>query len=201
VSDTPLVQPLVITIDARTGFGPEFSHPYEKALGDLKDVYRDEQAYVALVESSGQQVAYQVNATAPHDRTGELIVGTSIVYPGKVGDEFAMTRGHIHQIHDRAEMYFCLAGHGVMLLETLGGEVRALEMRPGQVVYVPGGWIHRSVNVGPETLVTLFAYSADAGQDYSVIERSRGMAKLVVDDGQGSWTLRDNVGYEPRAAE
>jgi glucose-6-phosphate isomerase, archaeal len=199
VSDTPLVRPSVFTISAATGFGPEFSHRYQKALGELKCVYRDEQAYVALAETSGGQVSYEVNATAPHDRPGELIVGTSVVYPGKVGDEFAMTRGHIHQIHDRAEMYYCLAGHGVMLLETLGGETQALEMRAGQGVYVPGGWIHRSVNVGSETLVTLFTYAADAGQDYSVIERSRGMAKLVVDDGQGSWWLRDNADYAPRA--
>ena len=95
-------------------------------------------------------------------------------------------------------MYYCLAGHGVMLLESLDGEVEAIEMRETQMVYVPGGWIHRSVNVGQETLITLFCYPSDAGQDYSIIERSFGMSKLVVDDGEGSWKLLDNPDYLPR---
>lgn len=199
MSQVPLVRPLAVTIDAATGHGPEFPDHYEKTFADLHSVYRDERAIAALLESSAPQIAYQVFSTGTKDRPGELIVGTSIVQPGKAGDEFYMTRGHIHRIHERAEMYFCLAGHGVMLLETLDGETEALEMRAGEMVYVPGGWIHRSVNVGAETLVTLFCYAADAGQDHTIIARSNGMAKLVVDDGHGAWQLRDNPDYTPRS--
>jgi glucose-6-phosphate isomerase, archaeal len=198
VPDQTLVEPIVITIDAASGIGSGFSGRYAKTMGDLTKVYRDEQAFLALAKESRDDVAYEVFATPPQEQAGELIVGTSVVYPGQVGDEFFMTRGHIHQIHGRAEMYYCLSGHGVMLLESLDGEVNALEMRTGQVVYVPGGWIHRSVNVGSGTLVTLFTYAADAGQDYTIIERSNGMAKLVVNDGQGGWCLRDNPDYTPR---
>ncbi|MFO7531482.1 MAG: glucose-6-phosphate isomerase family protein [Candidatus Limnocylindrales bacterium] len=121
--DQTLVEPIVITIDAASGIGSGFSGRYAKTLGDLTKVYRDEQAFLALAKESRDDVAYEVFATPPQEQAGELIVGTSVVYPGQVGDEFFMTRGHIHQIHGRAEMYYCLSGHGVMLLESLDGEV------------------------------------------------------------------------------
>jgi glucose-6-phosphate isomerase, archaeal len=50
--------------------------------------------------------------------------------------------------------------------------------------------------------VTMFCYAADAGQDYSLIERAGGMATLVVQDGDGGWTTRpnpDHTGYPPQA--
>lgn len=190
--------PIVVSIDVESGRGPEFINEYEKFYGDLQGVYRDKVAFSDLVETSAKESAYRVFATAGESRPGELIVGTSTLQPGKVGDEFNMTRGHIHQINDRAEMYYCLSGHGLMLLENLAGEVEAIEMQMAQMVYVPGGWIHRSVNIGATPLVTLFCYSSDAGQDYSIIEKSNGMAMLVVDDGQGSWKLRANPDYLPR---
>ena len=193
-----LVRPIAVAIDTKSGFGLEFADTYEKSFGDLHGVYRDERAFVGLLKNDAGKTAYRVFSTSDEAQTGELIVGTSVVQPGKVANEFNMTRGHIHRIQERAEMYYCLAGHGVMLLESLDGEVEAIEMRETQMVYVPGGWIHRSVNVGQETLITLFCYPSDAGQDYSIIERSFGMSKLVVDDGEGSWKLLDNPDYLPR---
>jgi glucose-6-phosphate isomerase, archaeal len=44
-----------------------------------------------------------------------------------------------------------------------------------------------------------FAYPADAGQDYAIIERSGGMRARVVMDGDG-WKLVDNTSYRPRSA-
>ena len=108
-----------------------------------------------------------------------------------------MTRGHIHALPDRAEIYHCIAGRGVMLMESPDGDVRALEMTPGAVAYVPPYWTHRSVNVGADTLITVFCYSADAGQDYGPIERAGGMRRLIVEDGQGGWRLEENPRYRP----
>ena len=54
----------------------------------------------------------------------------------------------------------------------------------GTVSYVPGGWAHRSVNVGAEPLVFFAAYVGDAGHDYDTVERT-GFPVLIVagDDG------------------
>ena len=46
----------------------------------------------------------------------------------------------------------------------------------------------------------MFCYPADSGQDYTVIERSRGMRLLIVSDGGGGWTAVDNPRYLPRSA-
>jgi glucose-6-phosphate isomerase len=172
---------------------------YEKRLGDMGGVYRDDAAYrSALDEKGGDFLVYRVEEHRNATGEGALIIGTSTLQPGRYGDEFAVTRGHLHAKADRAELYYCLSGTGVMLLETLDGRSEALPMRPGEAVHVPGHWVHRSVNVGTEPFVTLFCYGADAGQDYELIARAGGMKSLVVADGAGAWTTRpnpDHVGY------
>jgi len=58
-----------------------------------------------------------------------------------------------------------------------------------------------ALNTGTERLATLFCYAADAGQDYSIIERAGGMKSLVVVDGDG-WAIQpnpDHRGYQPVA--
>ena len=112
-----------------------------------------------------------------------------------------MTRGRLHNKADRAELYHCLSGRGVMLLETLDGG-QAVPLIPGEAVHVPGHWVHRSVNVGDEPFVTLFCYAADVGQNYGLIADAGGMAQLVMADGIGGWTTRpnpDHVGYRMEA--
>jgi glucose-6-phosphate isomerase len=184
------------TLSGRTG-------SYDKFLGDLEGVYLDDAAYKAAVVSLGaDRLVYRVEEHRNVDGPGALIIGTSTLLPGRVGEEFAVTRGHLHSIPDRAELYHCLSGAGVMVLETVDGRSRTVAMTPGDVVHVPGHWIHRSVNVGPQPFVTLFCYSADAGQNYRIIEEAGGMANLVVSDGKGGWVARPNprhVGYD-RAA-
>jgi glucose-6-phosphate isomerase len=172
---------------------------YEKRLGDMAGVYRDEAAFRRVLAEKGPDfLVYRVEEHRNLDVEGALIIGTSTLQPGRYGDEFAVTRGHLHAKADRAELYYCLSGAGVMLLETLDGRSEALPLRPGEAVHVPGHWVHRSVNVGDEPFVTLFCYGADAGQDYELIRRAGGMSALVVADGAGSWTTRpnpDHVGY------
>ena len=172
---------------------------YEKRLGDMAGVYRDEAAFRRVLAEKGPDfLVYRVEEHRNLDVEGALIIGTSTLQPGRYGDEFAVTRGHLHAKADRAELYYCLSGAGVMLLETLDGRSEALPLRPGEAVHVPGHWVHRSVNVGDEPFVTLFCYGADAGQDYELIRRAGGMSALAVADGAGSWTTRpnpDHVGY------
>lgn len=182
---------------------------YDKRLGDLGGVYRDDNAWrQAVAERGADTIAYSVDDQRyAEDRTGAtpsgaLIVGTSMLQPGLFGQEYAMTRGHLHAIADRAELYHCLSGHGVMLLETVEGHSEAVELTAGEAVNIPGHWIHRSVNVGSEPFVTLFCYAADAGQDYGIIAEAGGMRSLIVRNGN-DWTTTsnpDHVGYR-RAEE
>jgi len=172
---------------------------YEKRLGDMAGVYRDDEAYrKALADKGPEFLVYRVEEHRNVDGAGALIIGTSTLHPGRYGDEYAVTRGHLHAKADRAELYYCLGGTGVMLLETLDGRTETYPLRAGEAVHVPGHWVHRSVNVGDEPFVTLFCYGADAGQDYELIRRAGGMKSLVVAEGAGGWSTRpnpDHVGY------
>lgn len=188
-------EPFATVISPATGIGDGFAAHYRKTFADMFGVYQETGG---KLDAKGDELSYEVFSTAPSDLPGALTVGTSVLEPGRIGEEYVLTRGHLHRIADRAEMYFGLRGHGVMLLENLEGETHALEIVPGSLVYVPGGWLHRSVNVGSDVLVTLFCFSADSGQNYEIVEQAGGMKKLVVDDGLGSWMLKDNPRYVPR---
>ena len=69
--------------------------------------------------------------------SGDIAYGTSIVYPGRIGDEYYMTKGHFHKVLDTGEIYFCLSGQGYMLMENPEGDVQWEKFVPGQGVYVP----------------------------------------------------------------
>jgi glucose-6-phosphate isomerase len=169
-------------------------------IEDLEGIFARADAFERLARDRGRDLVYEVHEfrperVAPH----ELIFGTSMLQAGKVGEEFFMTRGHIHTRTDRPEIYFCQTGRGVLHMEAPDGTTKPIEMAVGSVVYVPSFWIHRSVNVGDEPFVTTFCYPSDAGQDYEIIDRSCGMRTLIVDDGDGGWVEEDNPRYRPRS--
>ena len=174
---------------------------YRKTFGDLAGLYADEAAFAALLERRRGDVAYEVTSYTPGTKVSDLITGVTRMEPGQVGDEYFMTRGHIHAKGDRPEIYYGQAGRGVMQLESPEGEVRLLEVGPQSICYVPPFWIHRSVNVGAEDFVMMFAYPADSGQDYSIIERAGGMRVRLVDDTQGGWKAVDNPDWRARTGD
>lgn len=169
-------------------------------LRDLTGIFADDAAYRQRLDATPDAPAYEVHEFRPSDSPGDLISGLSILHPGRVGAEFLMTRGHIHARPDRPEIYACQSGHGLMHMEAPDGATHPIEMRPGDVVYVPPHWIHRSVNLGAEDFVTLFCYPADAGQDYGVIAEAGGMRTLIVAQGGDGWAEVPNPRYRPRDA-
>lgn len=188
----PVAEPALLEVDAVNGLFAGRSERYEKHLADLDGLYRDAEAFETALRADSGEPVYWVESSTPEQGRGALTIGLSVLQPGRIGDEFAMTRGHLHAQAEFAELYYGIAGSGVMLLESVAGESRAVPITPGVAVHVPGGWVHRSVNVGADKLVTLFAYATEAGQDYGIIERAGGMQQLVVTDGDGGWTTRPN---------
>jgi len=187
-----------LVVDPPTGALEGSTSTYEKRLGDLEGLYLDAEAFATRAADEADTIVYTVHDLRPSERTGDVIVGTSSLEPGRIGDEYYMTRGHLHAIADRPEVYHCVHGHGVMLMEDETGTTDAIEMTPGTVAYVAPGWIHRSVNVGDERFVTVFTYPADSGQDYDVIADAGGMASRVVVDGDDGWKIVDNGRYTGR---
>lgn len=185
-----IIRPFTFKVDTENEIIPSYDHSIIRKLSSMKGQYMDEEAYKKLLEE-GDIVLYEVYEKLVPEIPGELIQGMSIVHPGKVGKEYFMTKGHFHSILETAELYFCLKGHGYMMMETKDGMWQAEELKPGIALYVPGGWAHRSINVGDkEDLVTLFCYPANAGHDYATIEE-KGFRKLIIEE-NGKPTIIDN---------
>lgn len=168
----------------------EYDNHIERRLSAMKGQFLDADAFQAML-ADDDALLYEVYEIKRPEIAGELLNGLSIVHPGKVGDEYYMTKGHFHTVLETSEVYYCLKGEGVMVMETPEGEWAVEPLRPNSVLYVPPRWAHRSVNTSlTEDLVTFFVYPGDAGHDYGTIE-TQGFRKLVVER-NGSPAIVDN---------
>ena len=195
-----MAEPMRCRVDVGEGRLEGGSGRYEKRLSDLAGLYADAEAFDALLRHDGDRVAYAVEDLRPSSDSGDMVFGVTRMAPGRVGDEFFLTRGHIHATANRPEIYYGESGTGLMLMESPAGETRIVEVGPRVVCYVPPFWIHRSINVGSDDLVMTFAYPADSGQDYDIIARSGGMAQRIVRAAGGGWRAISNAAYRPRTA-
>jgi glucose-6-phosphate isomerase len=197
-----LPEPRMCQVNVETGLMANASGHYKKTYDDLAGLYADSAAFAALLAQRAGQVAYEVTQYIPENAgRGDMIFGLTRMEPGKVGDEYFLTRGHIHARANRPEVYYGQKGTGLMILESPEGDVRICEVGPQSICYVPPYWIHRSVNVGLGDFVMHFSYPADSGQDYGIIERSGGMRARIVDDGTGGWKQVANPAWRARSAE
>lgn len=187
-----LTKAFLVNFDLKTGLSPD-RRPTPRPLSKMAGMFQDQQAFARMV-AQGDPLVYEFFELGLPETVGDVAFGTSITYPGQVGDEYFMTKGHFHTILDTAEVYYCLSGQGCMLMENPEGDVQLQELRPGAALYVPKRYAHRSVNTGSEQLVTFFAFRADAGHDYGTIE-SKGFRKLVVER-DGKPTLIDNPNWQ-----
>lgn len=136
-------------------------------LSDLAGVFLE--GPVELLEH-GDRRLYEFAQVTPGQGPGHLAFGVARLKPGKVGREYHMTQGHFHAVRETAEVYFCLAGEGVLLCEAPGEGPQELSFTPGVVGYVPPGWAHRVVNTGSTELIFLAVVDAGAGHEYGVEE-------------------------------
>ena len=186
---TTLNVPATVTaFDLTTGLAAS-REPLRRRLSAMADMYADADA-VAAELAAGDPLVYEFYDMEVPATSGDVAYGTSVVAPGKVGDEYYMTKGHFHTVLDTAEIYFCLAGRGYMLMENPEGDVQWAEFVPGQGVYVPRRYAHRSINTGTAPLITFFAFPGHAGHDYGTIEQ-KGFRKLCVER-EGAPSFVDN---------
>jgi glucose-6-phosphate isomerase len=173
-------RPALVGLDATTGAVAPFTGRYAKRLSDMEGMFRNEAARVAALREGGDPVVYEV--IEYRQEGADQFFGTTTIAAGTVDGEFYMTRGHFHRRDDRGEVYFTLAGRGLLVLETRDGRTDVVEMREGTAAAIPPGWAHRSVNTGAGPLVFSWVCAVDAGNDYAAI-RERGLRKLVLQRG------------------
>ena len=165
----------------------------ERRLSDLRGSFRDETAYRAAL-SAGNPLVYAVTSVEPASGDGQLHYGLGVLFPGKIGDEYFLTKGHYHSCRAASEVYVGLKGEGLMLLEDEGGGAfREVPLRANSAVYVPGFTAHRTVNTGSGPLVYLGIYPSNAGHDYGAIARNNFRMVVVERDGVPSVEARENA--------
>ncbi|MDE7004511.1 MAG: cupin domain-containing protein [Oscillospiraceae bacterium] len=183
----------VLDFDLRTGLSRGLD-TQKRYLSQMKGMFADAGAYDKALER-GDPVIYEFHSLPMEENPGDFSFGCSILNPGKIGREYYFTKGHFHTLLMTAEVYYCLKGHGYMMLENEEGDWSAQEIKAGQAVYVPKGYAHRSINVSSdEQLVTFFVYRSDAGHNYGTIE-SKGYRKLLVESG-GKPAVIDNPDWK-----
>ena len=165
-----------LAFDLKTGFSRK-AEVTRRYLSQMRGLFYDESAYEQVLAQEDPLV-YEFYELGCPEREGDLSFGTTVLYPGTVGAEFFMTKGHFHTRLMTSEVYYTLSGQGYMLLENTEGDWRALPLSAGQAVYVPRGYAHRTVNSGAEPLVVFYTFDADAGHDYGTIE-TRGYRHMI----------------------
>jgi glucose-6-phosphate isomerase, archaeal len=153
-----------------------------RTLRQMDGLYQNRTAWE---EMDLDTIVYRVQwyAPVPEGTEGGLFWGTTMIEPGRVGEEFFMTYGHRHVKQNRAEYYSCIQGTGVLIMMDASGRTWIEGMTPGSVHYIRGDATHRVANTGQSLLKFLACWPSDAGHDYDVI-RGRGFgARLVARNG------------------
>ena len=162
-----------------------------RRIQDLGDIFYDQRAFAALPKD---KTVYEVVSAfpVPDGTEGGLFIGITYIHPGKVGDEYFMTKGHFHKIRNRAEIYICMEGEGMLILMNEDRtHTWAEKMEPGSIHYINGFTAHRTANTGSGILSFGACWPSDAGHDYDTISEN-GFSKILVDRG-GIPTLVDRA--------
>lgn len=136
------------------------------SLGDLAGVFADQESWH---QHDPSQTVYSVEMFDSPSGEGELYVGVTHLNPGRVGDEYFMTRGHFHARREQGEVYFGLRGEGLLLLQDEQGQTRLERVLPGSIHIIPGFTAHRLINTGDAVLSALAVWPSQAGHDYAAL--------------------------------
>jgi glucose-6-phosphate isomerase, archaeal len=168
-SNTSPLEPFGVQFDLAAGIMQDPHDHIVRRASDMRGYYADPAALEQLITSGSDPIHYETFESCVPEEAGHVKFCVSQLYPGRVGEECFMTKGHYHTRAETAEVYLCLRGRGLMMMKTAEGDCRWEDMIPGRLVYVPPYWAHRSINTGDEPLVSLCVYPGEAGHNYGDI--------------------------------
>lgn len=83
--------PFTFGIDLAEATLDKYDNHIKRTLSSMKGQYLDQAAYEAML-AENDTLLYEVYETRRPEISGELLNGLSVLHPGKVGDEYFMTR-------------------------------------------------------------------------------------------------------------
>ncbi len=183
VDGTSFLDPFVVDVDLDNGAMPNATNHLVRRASNMRGYYQDEKALEALI-ADGDPLHYEVFEVPVPEEYGHLMYCISKLQPGRVGDEFFMTKGHYHTVLQTGEIYLGLRGEGYMVMKTPDGVFNSQPIARCKMVYVPPYWAHRSVNVSDEPLVSFCVYPGDAGHNYGDIVEQGFPKGVFLEDGK-----------------
>jgi glucose-6-phosphate isomerase len=160
-----------------------------RKLSDMREMFFDTESEIRILERE-DPIIYSFSEKILPEENGHLQLATTTIQPGKIGEEYFMTKGHYHRRLDTSEVYIGLEGKGCLLIQTADGDFVSIEIRKGVVAYIPPYWGHRMVNTGKIPFIFFAVYPGDAGHNYGDIERT-GFVKILIEK-EGKPLLVDN---------
>jgi glucose-6-phosphate isomerase, archaeal len=170
-------QPTAVQFDIMTGQIEPCSVYDPRHVSHLAEMFYD-QAAVEQAISNGDPAVYEIRHTHFVTRNSDMALGVSTIFPGTVGDEYYMTKGHVHERDDQPEIYYCVRGIGLLLMDDFNGDFQAAPFNAGTIVHIPPQYAHRVVNTGADLLIFVSAFHLAAGHNYGPV-KEKGFAFRV----------------------
>ena len=182
-------------------FGPK---PELRSLNDIRKSFRNPNAEgPGILYCISMDVGEQKDREAMIERN--LLFGVVTYVAGTVGNEPVRSQGHIHAISascndSTCEVYEIWDGEAFIYMQESGkdnaGQCYAVHAKAGDVVIVPPGWVHATINANVDKNMTFGAWCVrDFGFDYDDVRRHNGIAFFpIVENNEIKWEF--NKAYE-----
>lgn len=190
----------------------------EDTTGPLTEKRRLDEIRVSLRDSNadGPSIVYAVAMDVAKKKhvqdliNRNLLYGAMIFEKGIIGEEPIRSQGHIHAVSvscnaSTCEVYEIWAGEAYIYMQEYAeddpGRCFAVHAKTGDVVIVPPGWAHCTINADPSRAMLFGAWCVrDYGFDYVQVRAHKGVAFFPkVKD--GIITFVQNPKYHPAHLE
>ncbi len=182
-------------------FGPEVEN---RKLNDIRKSLLDPNC-------EGPEVVYSIAMDVGKEEDKKDILDRNLLYgavtyaAGRLGKEPVRSQGHIHAVSKSCnsstpEVYEIWDGEAIIYMQETAednpGRCFAVHAKSGEVVIVPPGWAHCTINANPAEVLSFGAWCVrDFGFEYTGVRKHKGLAWYpVLEDGEIKW-LRNEL-YE-----
>jgi glucose-6-phosphate isomerase len=190
-----VMRPFSMYLNFKVGELPHSDRINIRKLSDMRGMFLDPEAEIRILKKE-DPVVYCFSERILPEEDGHLQLAITTIQPGKIGEEYFMTKGHYHRRPDTSEVYLGMKGEGCLLLQTVEGDFDSIEIRKGVVAYIPPYWGHRMVNTGKTPFIFFAVYPGDAGHNYGDIEKT-GFVKILIEE-EGKPLFVDNPKWRKR---